>query len=60
MNQLIIKKFTKLLDYESTWQAMRDFTDQRNEQTPDELWLLEHPPVFTQGQAGKAEHILNP
>jgi len=60
MNELIIKKFSKPLNYESTWQAMREFTDQRNEKTPDELWLLEHPPVFTQGQAGKAEHILNP
>lgn len=39
---------------------MQSFTDSRNEQTPDEIWLVEHPPVFTQGQAGKAEHILNP
>lgn len=37
---------------------MRDFTDTRNAQTPDELWLLEHPSVFTLGQAGKPEHIL--
>ena len=47
-----------LLDYETVWQAMQTFTDQRDEATPDELWLVEHPPVFTQGQAGKAEHIL--
>ncbi|MCB1827228.1 MAG: lipoyl(octanoyl) transferase LipB [Coxiellaceae bacterium] len=60
MKQLIIRKFTQALDYESTWEAMRDFTDQRDDNTPDELWLLEHPPVFTQGQAGKPEHILNP
>lgn len=39
---------------------MRQFTDQRNENTADELWLVEHPPVYTQGQAGKAEHLLNP
>jgi len=49
-----------LSDYESTWHAMQDFTDQRNEDTPDELWLVQHPPVFTQGQAGKAEHVLAP
>lgn len=41
-------------------QAMHDFTDQRNEDTPDEIWLVEHLPVFTQGQAGKAEHLLVP
>lgn len=39
---------------------MREFTDQRQADTIDELWLLQHPPVFTQGQAGKAEHLLNP
>ena len=41
-------------------QAMHDFTDQRGETTPDEIWLVEHQPVFTQGQAGKAEHLLMP
>ena len=41
-----------------TWQAMREFTDRRDESTPSELWVVEHPPVFTQGQAGKAEHLL--
>lgn len=60
MSKLIIRQFTDCLDYETTWQAMRQFTDHRDENTPDELWLLEHFPVFTQGQAGKAEHILNP
>jgi len=49
-----------LVDYTHTWQAMRDFTDQRDADTEDELWLLQHPPVFTQGQAGKAEHVLLP
>lgn len=47
-----------LVDYQPTLEAMRQFTDKRDEQTPDEIWLLEHPPVFTQGQAGKAEHVL--
>ena len=49
-----------LMDYEPVWRAMQAFTDQRDENTPDELWLVEHPPVFTQGQAGRAEHILAP
>ncbi|MBX9705056.1 MAG: lipoyl(octanoyl) transferase LipB [Gammaproteobacteria bacterium] len=49
-----------LVDYQSAWQQMRDFTDARTDTTPDEIWLLQHPPVFTQGQAGKAEHLLNP
>lgn len=40
--------------------AMHQFTDQRNDNTPDEIWLVEHPPVFTQGQAGKSEHLLMP
>ncbi|MFC1778603.1 lipoyl(octanoyl) transferase LipB [Pseudomonadota bacterium] len=49
-----------LMDYELVWRAMQTFTDERDENTADELWLVEHPPVFTQGQAGKAEHILAP
>ena len=48
------------VDYAPTWAAMRDFTDSRSADSVDELWLLEHPPVFTQGQAGKAEHLLQP
>ncbi len=60
MKQLIIQQFTKLMGYRATWKAMQHFTDCRDETTSDQLWLLEHPPVFTQGQAGKAEHILNP
>ena len=47
-------------EYEPVWHAMQDFTDQRDESTIDELWLVQHPPVFTQGQAGKAEHVLAP
>ena len=45
--------------YEPTWRAMQDFTTQRDAATPDELWLVEHPPVYTLGQAGKAEHLLH-
>ena len=46
--------------YQDVFAAMREFTDQRNAGTPDEIWLTEHEPVFTQGQAGKAEHLLMP
>ncbi|HSW07780.1 lipoyl(octanoyl) transferase LipB [Aquabacterium sp.] len=46
--------------YAETEQAMRDFTAARDEQTPDEIWLVEHEPVYTQGLAGKPEHVLNP
>lgn len=46
--------------YAAVWQQMRDFTDQRTADTADEVWLVQHPPVFTQGQAGRAEHLLNP
>ena len=49
-----------LADYQSVFDAMREFTDARDEHTPDELWLLQHPQVFTQGQAGRAEHLLAP
>lgn len=47
-------------DYESTVAAMRDFTAARHDDTADELWLVEHPPVFTQGQAGKTEYVHDP
>lgn len=46
--------------YLPTLEQMKAFTDNRDAGTPDELWLLQHPPVFTQGQAGKAEHIIAP
>lgn len=49
-----------LVAYEPTLTAMRQLTDSRDTDSPDELWLLQHPPVFTQGQAGKAEHLLAP
>ena len=46
--------------YEPVWRAMQQYTDARDEGSRDEIWLLEHEPVFTQGQAGKAEHLLMP
>ncbi|WP_312932461.1 lipoyl(octanoyl) transferase LipB [Stutzerimonas nitrititolerans] len=49
-----------LVEYLPTWQAMQHFTNNRDPQTADEVWLLQHLPVFTQGQAGKAEHLLLP
>jgi lipoyl(octanoyl) transferase len=57
-NPLLIRTFG-LSSYEPAWRAMQSFTDQRTASTPDELWLLQHPPVFTLGQAGRAEHILD-
>lgn len=45
-------------DYQEIWHKMQDFTDNRTAETMDELWLVEHDPVFTQGQAGKPEHLL--
>ncbi|GFM57833.1 octanoyltransferase [Pseudomonas cichorii] len=49
-----------LIDYESAWHAMQRFTDGRDRDTADEVWLVQHPSVFTQGQSGKAEHLLLP
>lgn len=49
-----------LRPYAETFEAMRAFTQARTAETPDEIWFLEHPPVFTQGQAGKPEHLLLP
>lgn len=46
--------------YLPVWQAMQDFTEARDADTPDELWLVEHEPVYTLGQAGLESHILNP
>ncbi len=53
-------KHLGLVDYEPTWQAMREFTACRTVETADEIWLLEHFPVFTLGQASKPEHMLRP
>lgn len=57
-NQLVVKRLGRQ-DYEPIWRAMHDFTDTRTEDTSDQVWLVEHNPVFTQGQAGKAEHLIN-
>ena len=55
---LILKKLGRQ-PYESTWSEMKRFTELRTLATTDELWLLEHPPVYTLGQAGKEAHILD-
>jgi len=49
-----------LKPYEQVFTAMKDYTESRTDQSPDQLWVVQHPPVFTQGQAGKAEHLLMP
>ncbi|GLT24260.1 octanoyltransferase [Zoogloea oryzae] len=48
-----------LAPYEPTWRAMQEFTATRDDATPDELWLVQHPPVYTLGQAGKPEHLIH-
>lgn len=60
MTQRLILRRLGVADYEPVWREMQAFTDSRDKQTPDQLWLVQHPPVFTQGQAGKAEHVLAP
>lgn len=57
---LLVRRFHGPQPYERLWQRMQVFTNERNDQTPDEVWLLQHQAVFTQGQAGKAEHVLAP
>ncbi|MDO6514796.1 lipoyl(octanoyl) transferase LipB [Neptuniibacter sp. 2_MG-2023] len=57
-DQLIVRDLG-LLPYEPTWQRMQSFTNERGEDVVDEIWSLQHEPVFTQGQAGKEEHLLN-
>ena len=59
MAELVVRHLG-LADYLPTLETMRRFTAERDESTPDEIWLLQHPRVFTQGQAGKAEHLLAP
>jgi lipoyl(octanoyl) transferase len=56
---LIVRRLG-LQEYEPIWKSMRYLVEQAGEDRCDEIWLLSHKPVFTQGQAGKAEHILNP
>jgi lipoyl(octanoyl) transferase len=60
ISALMIRDLGIDCDYQKVWDAMRNFTDHRDNTTNDELWLLQHPPVFTQGQAGKAEHVIAP
>ncbi|UTA48702.1 lipoyl(octanoyl) transferase LipB [Simiduia sp. 21SJ11W-1] len=56
----LIVRWLGSVPYEPVWRTMSELTTERDDSTVDELWLLEHPPVFTQGQAGKAEHLLMP
>ena len=56
----VLVKHLGMAEYESTYQAMRDFTQQRGSETPDEIWILEHPPVFTLGLAGDASNLHAP
>jgi lipoyl(octanoyl) transferase len=55
-----IRHLPGLHDYETIWRAMRQMTDERTDSTIDEIWTLQHPPIFTQGQNGKSEHLLSP
>ncbi len=56
----LLIRYLGYCDYLTTWQRMQQFSAQRQADTPDELWLVEHPPVFTLGLAGRREHLLNP
>ena len=58
-SDLMIRHFAGLIDYTTSFQAMKTLTENRQDTTVDELWLLQHQNVLTQGLAGKAEHILN-
>lgn len=58
MTSAVVTRSLGLCHYDTIWQQMKHFTRARDEETQDEIWLLEHYPVFTQGQAGKAEHVL--
>ncbi len=60
LRNLVEVKYLGRSDYQKTWDAMKCFTDSRNSQTRDELWITEHAPVYTQGLNGRAEHLLNP
>jgi len=59
-SNLVVRMIDGLQPYEPVWRAMQSFTDQRSASTDDEVWVLQHLPVFTQGQAGKAEHLIAP
>ena len=58
MPRAVVIRHLGCVPYEPTWHAMQHFTQTRDADSADEIWLLEHPRVFTQGQAGKAEHVL--
>ena len=58
LTKQLILRYLGQQPYHDTWQAMSDFTNSRDDNTVDEIWIVEHPPVFTQGTAGKAEHLL--
>ncbi|MCW9698630.1 MULTISPECIES: lipoyl(octanoyl) transferase LipB [unclassified Avibacterium] len=58
MTQSIIIRQLGVQDYQEIWHKMQKFTDERDENTQDEIWLVQHPAVFTQGSAGKPEHLL--
>ncbi len=60
MSQALLIRQLGRQAYEPVWQAMKAYTEQRDEHSPDEIWLVEHDPVFTLGQAGKREHVLAP
>jgi lipoyl(octanoyl) transferase len=60
MSSLLLRRFPGFQPYEPMWRAMQAFTDARTAETVDELWVVEHEPVFTLGQAGKWEHVLMP
>ena len=60
MGQPLVVKNLGEKPYAETWQAMKSFTDSRDECAADEFWFVQHPPVYTLGQAGKVEHLLTP
>lgn len=60
MESRLLLKWLGRVEYEPTWRAMQAFTDRRDDSTADEIWFLEHPPVFTLGLNGKPEHLLAP
>ncbi|HIE86868.1 MAG: lipoyl(octanoyl) transferase LipB [bacterium] len=60
MGQPLVVKNLGEKPYAETWQAMKSFTDNRDECAADEFWFVQHPPVYTLGQAGKVEHLLTP
>jgi lipoyl(octanoyl) transferase len=59
LRNLVEVKYLGRSDYRQTWDAMKDFTNRRDRETIDELWITEHDPVFTQGLNGRAEHVLD-